>query len=562
MGAMLVAVLLWVAPAHSAKLRVRGSAELDTRAVARAAGTEIRGVLSDDTGRPIGGAQIRVSLHAAPSADLPVPRACRSTTHRQLHHASDVVVVDTDGAGAFCFLLPDATLTGAFRVRFEGDKFFDRLERQVVVGRERRSLGLNFVPEPRVLSLDRSEHAIGVETRVDPPFEAGDIADPIVLRLDLLEGDAVTSLGNVHLAPGDRGSFKALAKTLGAPGPGKLRVRFSGSRGLSSAETVSHVHKTARVTLTLAQDIQAVRSGDDASIRVAASSALGALDSGAIEVLSGDRSLGTALVEKGAAHWQGPIHANAGTIALSIRYLPSAPWWLAAEPLSVPLVVRPPSAWRSLPWLLIALAIGVWVLRGWRRPLRSKRAQLSEELATGRASVEVVATGKAHSGWNGVVLDAHEGTPISGATVCIRVPSFDPSERPVETESDAAGHFELPDCRAGEGAELVTAAPHHTTLRRPVPPAGQVVIRMVSRRRALLGRLVEWAERRGPPYKPGVDPTPGHVAEVAQDQREPAAGAWAREVERAAFGPAPPDAAEEARIRDAEPGAPGGGHGR
>ncbi|HMR09164.1 MAG TPA: hypothetical protein PKA88_25465, partial [Polyangiaceae bacterium] len=65
-----------------------------------------------------------------------------------------------------------------------------------------------------------------------------------------------------------------------------------------------------------------------------------------------------------------------------------------------------------------------------------------------------------------------------------------------------------------------------------------------------------------PPYKPAVDPTPGHVAEVARDQREPAAGAWAREVERAAFGPAPPDAAEEARIRDAEPGAPGGGHGR
>ncbi len=554
--------LLWAQSAGAAKLRVRGSAELDARAVQRNAGTELRGVLSDDTGRPIGGAQIRVSLEAEAGTQLPPPRACRSTTGNQLHHTSNVVVVDTDGAGAFCFLFPNTALTGALRVRFEGDKFFDRLERRVQVGQTRRSLGLAFAPEPRVLSLDRKEHVIHVETRVDPPFERGDSADPIAVSLELLQGPTVTNLAEINLAPGDRGSFTPLVKQLGQPGPAKLRVRFAGNRGLSSAESTTHVHKTARVTVTLAQDVAPVRSGEDAVIRVAASSALGALETGAIEVLSGNRSLGTATVQSGAAVWRGPIFANEGTLLLSVRYLPGAPWWLAAEPISVPIVVRPPSPWRSLPWLLVAVAIGAWVLRGWRRPLRAKRAKESEPLATGRESVEVVAPGKPRSGWNGVVVDAHEGTAIANATVSIRLPSFEAESQSVEACCDAEGAFVLPDCPVGEGAELEAHAVHHTTLRRPVPAPGRVVIRMISRRRAVLARLVAWAERRGPPWKPKADPTPAQVAQTARERRDGATRNWAQNVERAAFGPNPPDAAEEARIRQAEPGASAGGRER
>ncbi|MEZ4226742.1 MAG: hypothetical protein R3B13_37705 [Polyangiaceae bacterium] len=557
-GAML-ATLLCAAPAAAVKLRVRGSTELDVRAVRRDSGVEVRGVLSDDSGRPIGGAQVRVSPPA--NVTLPLPSPCRSTTPENLRHSRDVVVVDTDGAGAFCFLLRDEGLNGELVVRFEGDKFFDRLEQRVKVNSDQRSLGLSFTPEPRVLSLDRAEQILHVETRVDPPFDAADRSDAITLGVQLLEGDEARDLGEINLSPGDRGSLRLKSKTLGAPGSARLRVRFLGSRTLSSAETLTHVHKTARVSLTLAQDVAAVRSGEQAVVRIAASSVHGAVQEGAIEVLAGQRSLGTAPVENGAAVWSGPILANEGSLLLSVRYLPAAPWWLASDPIQVSMEVRPPAPWRSLPWLLGAAAVAAWVLRGWRRPMRpaSKPAPAA---ATGQPSVEVVVAGKARSGWRGAVLDAHEGVAIVGAEVRIVMPSFEGSAPSASTITDEQGRFELPHCNAGEGSELRCDAPLHSSLRRAVPPAGQVVIRMVSRRRALLTRLVDWAKRKGPPYQPEGDPTPAQVAEVAGDRRDEVARRWARDVERAAFGPASPDAAEEARIRQAEPGSEGPGRER
>jgi hypothetical protein len=66
------------------------------------------------------------------------------------------------------------------------------------------------------------------------------------------------------------------------------------------------------------------------------------------------------------------------------------------------------------------------------------------------------------------------------------------------------------------------------------------------RRRALLNRLVQWAERRGKPWiRSNGDPTPAHVAGVAEQESEPQVGRWARAVEQLAYGPNSPDAATE-----------------
>ena len=84
---------------------------------------------------------------------------------------------------------------------------------------------------------------------------------------------------------------------------------------------------------------------------------------------------------------------------------------------------------------------------------------------------------------------------------------------------------------------------------------------LVSRRRALLDRLVGWARREGRPYDAHPEPTPGHVQRMARSGDE--ARAWAEAVERAAYSGDAIDAQREAEVDRLAPGdgsrAPGPG---
>lgn len=68
-----VAAALGTAPAHAAKVRVRGKAFLEARLVPTTNGVEVRGLASDDAGAPLGGATVFVGTSAAPLA-RPVDR--------------------------------------------------------------------------------------------------------------------------------------------------------------------------------------------------------------------------------------------------------------------------------------------------------------------------------------------------------------------------------------------------------------------------------------------------------------------------------------------------------
>jgi hypothetical protein len=75
---------------------------------------------------------------------------------------------------------------------------------------------------------------------------------------------------------------------------------------------------------------------------------------------------------------------------------------------------------------------------------------------------------------------------------------------------------------------------------------GVIELSLISRRRALMDRLVRWAERRGKPWlRPTAEPTPAEIAATASLEAEPDVERWARGLERLAFGPVPPDAASE-----------------
>jgi hypothetical protein len=167
----------------------------------------------------------------------------------------------------------------------------------------------------------------------------------------------------------------------------------------------------------------------------------------------------------------------------------------------------------------------------------------------------VIERGPPRGGWRGRVLDAHDGAPVAGARVAITGPAFGGGGRAATTTTDDEGRFELPhvDGANAEGAQIETTARWHARLARPLPIPGYVAIHLVSRRRALLERLVEWARRRGRPWADAGEPTPGHVVRVAKDRRARDVEGWAKAVERAAYGPEPPDEGAEAEVREREP---------
>jgi hypothetical protein len=81
---------------------------------------------------------------------------------------------------------------------------------------------------------------------------------------------------------------------------------------------------------------------------------------------------------------------------------------------------------------------------------------------------------------------------------------------------------------------------------QPLPPAGELSIALVLRRRELLVRLVGWARKRGRPFDVKPEPTPGHVRRAAADDFQTAR--WADAVERAVFGSEDVDARVEREI--------------
>ncbi len=214
--AVLTIIIVPNAVRAAPKIRVRGASALSARVIPRVSGLEVRGVLKDDSGRPIGQAHVRAQLRTeAGPRRLPAPSACGTTTGRELHAAGDEVVVDTDGAGALCFLLPEPGLSGRLVLSFEGDPLYSRSQSEIDVDSSRRSLSLRFSPEPRVLSLDRAEQSIWVETRVEPPLDSADVVEPVQLELSIAErgGSSHTASVVVRSAPASAPSSESRRPT-------------------------------------------------------------------------------------------------------------------------------------------------------------------------------------------------------------------------------------------------------------------------------------------------------------------------------------------------------------
>jgi hypothetical protein len=144
------------------------------------------------------------------------------------------------------------------------------------------------------------------------------------------------------------------------------------------------------------------------------------------------------------------------------------------------------------------------------------------------------------------------------------VPSFpgsvDATNTGPEAVTNAAGLFTLDPFSLGGKAVLRVRAPWHATIEHALPAPSELSIPMVARRRRLLDRLVAWASREWGPWQGAREPTPGQIAsraKLASDklgaERSAEVEAWARAVERTAFGRAGVDESAEQSVSTLEP---------
>lgn len=533
-----------------ARVRVRGSTRIDATAAPAGTGLIVQGALYEDASRPIPGARLTIGLLARDGSPRRLPRAepCRPPvegTSPEPYRDREEASATTDTAGRFCARWSLDLPEGRLRVAFEDERqLLDPSEKLIEV-EPRSPLQIEFSPVPKSLSLDGTETAVVLTSyaRTDAAFE------PLPLALLWTrEGSPTTSLHERKLLPGETVTLRFPSRMLGGPGPGELVARLGSKE--HTAEARAQVIATTLVTLKVPQNLSLGSSGEGV-LRVQVDSRTGPVSSGSVEALLAGRTLGIAPAFGGQAELNLFLGVGPVSAPVLVRYLPVSPWWIAGPAEPVHLTVAEPSTWWGVGWAAALAAIATWLALAWQRPRRQERRKGSPSATPPvEAAVRWIGFNPETHGWTGTVTDAHEGTPLGQIAVSMELAGGARST----ALTDRNGTFRLePPAPGPGGGQLHAEGPWHSPLNRPAPPPGSLAITLVTRRRTLLGRLVDWSRRRGAPWIAHGDPTPAELARKAEDFGEPGVGNWARAVERAAFGLTAVNQAEETRVRSLEP---------
>lgn len=536
------------------RVQVRGSSRVELRAVGSSTSVRVTGVLRDEIGTPIPQGTVVVSATVGPDVPLMWKRvqACDAEAPgAAAEHAEHPV--QTDANGAFCVEGQLERRNATIRATYSGDALHEGTRAEVKWDAGLQPATLLFAPRPERIDLDAPR--VLVFGRLGVPSGVTAAARQITLEDErgAVVGSALTENdGAVH--------FDIPTSALAGPGIGQLKLRFAGSEELTAAEEIVSVSRTSRVRLS--PDAPEVRGDPSRGIGVAvhAVTSRGSVDGGSVEVLWGNAAVGAARVSGGTARVVATFvpARDVRKTELLLRYVPDAPYFEPGPSSSVSLTVAHSQMWWRLLPVVVAAIVAGWLVRGWRRPRRRASPPDASRERTGEPSVAVVGAARGRSTWSGRVVDAHEGQPIPSARVRVIAPSFADLDVIAEVVTSADGRFEFRVQSSERDLRLRVESAWHTRIERPLPPASDMVVAMVSRRRALIERLVGWARRAGRPWDRTPEPTPGHVARVAYAQRHPREdiGKWARRLEQRAYGPEPVDAAAEQEVVDIEPGGP------
>jgi hypothetical protein len=543
------------------ELRVRGTSELDLVAIARNADVLVRGALTDEVGASLGRATVRLELQDR-GKDVPLiglaPCPGEDTLVRP--DGRSAVNVTTDERGMFCAVWPGRLLEGSFTAKYAGNKFFDASENTAKViaeGDQKAASTLRFDAAPTTLELDKDVHLITVTLRITKADAARMLLpanrhEGLVVKL-LDERNEVVAQTTTR---GDgKARFEVPSSALADPGDGDLRAEFAGDPQLAPAKVSTSVTRTAKVAL---DGPERVKGDPDSGIplEIVVSTLRGAVDGGVVEATADGKPIGVASVSGGRARlvlsFPGGIERK---VPVNVVYSPSAPYFQRGTPLSLDVLATGPHPLRQVGLALLGAALVAWVVVKWRRsPKTEGRDSAIPPPPSGRPEILVLERPSGLRGWKGQVADAHDGYPIANAELRVITVGFDRKHVVASTRSEADGTFSLELGEVPKDARLVVEGELHATYEQPLPAPSILRVALVTRRRALLDRLVRWARARGTPFDSSREPTPGHVRRVASRTGAERVESWATRVEAAAFGPDAVTRDVEAAIVDAEPG--------
>ena len=553
------------------RVHVRGGAELSAIAGAENGQLTLRGELIDDAGAAIAGAPIVVTAAdgARAVARLGPLAPCDGATTRGTRSGDDLVI-DTDERGGFCVTGRAPAEKLSLKLRFRGSRLYDVVEREIPVLADQDRLQraqLRFEPPPETIDLDRDTVTVTAALRIERSelFRATVAGSAQRASLPLVIEDERHARVAEATTGGDGGArFEVKTTTLAGPGAGHLVVRFAGNAVLAKAEDTKPIVRRADASVALAHPIGRADPEDGVPIDVVVTTSRGPVSGGIVEVHRAQASGGTTPESLGAGTVDESGHARvvatfaaAGVakVPLLLRYVPAAPWYRAGPELRAEVEIAGPGVLRRALLAIVVIGAAIWVASGWRRAPRPRvlpGVEGGTPAPSGRAGVQIVASPPDITGWRGTVADAHDGSPIAGAELAIVVPAFQGDGTVARATTDERGAFVLDGAHKSE-ARLVVTSKDHASFEQALPRPSVLRVALVTRRRAVLERLVRWARQRGAPFDGSPEPTPGHVRRAAARASAIEVETWAGRIEQAAYGPARVDESIERDLRAAEP---------
>ena len=545
-------VLLVANTAEAVKVRVRGGSSVKLVALEGNGEVTIRGQVSDDAGASMGRVGIRIeALGPGDKVErMGSPKPCSGDQALgPVRSDGDAYVVTTDERGAFCVRKPGSAAGLRFRAKFIGNNLFEGTDLAISPtpeGEQRAETSIKYDATPSTIDLDRPTSTVSVSLRIDRE-DASRLLSAV--RRDghasVLKDERGEVLGRASTGGDGRARFDVQNASLAGPGNGELVAEFGGSSELAPSRASATV---TRVAATRLEAPEAVTGDPDSGVEIETEVKWhgGDVEGGIVEAVLAGASVGAGKVEKGRARVVVSFAGGAATkVPITLRYVPASPYYLSGPTATVDVRVQGPSAWRQAILAAVGLALAAWIVLKWRRAPKSERTDsVLPPPPSGRPEILVLDRPSGLKGWRGVVADAHDGFPIAHADLRIVVPTFSGRGVLAETKTDSEGTFAL-DVEAPRDARLIVEGELHATYEQPLPSPSVLRVALVTRRRALLDRLVRWARSRGMPYDSSKEPTPGHVRRVAARTGSPQVEAWATKLEHVAFGP-------EAVTRDTE----------
>lgn len=564
--ALLVSGAVSLTVAHARlPVQIRGASRLDADVSLGPTEAIVRGNLQDELGEPLAAMRLKFASisaqRAAASASSPIQvTPCQNFA---LDAAHEQGFVETSSDGRFCARLPRERLSVnvSLQLTFDGSPNYAASSKTIALDDLRASLKLELTPGNPVVDLDRPEFAWVATLQALNP-ENLRASPPLPLELSLVDTEHASAqarvLQRLQLGLGTPTPVPLETRSLGAPGPATIRLTFDGSALYKPFRTEFELERTASVHLSAVQWPRQVTAGERLLVKLQANSVAAVAPAGFVEVTAfGAAPQLFPLLADGTATVPISSPRRPGPGEISIRFQPSRRGWIGTSALRLPIELLAPSKWNAAAWAGLALLVLAWFAWSRRRVDLGFPSPVHHASHKPHARIELLeSTESGGAGWSGVIVDAHEGSTIAGAIIELRAPGFERVETLFSTTSDDAGHFSIPvqDSPKPARCRLEIRAPGYARLGIELPVPGRVKVFLVSVRRAVLERFVDWTKRRGHPYDSRTEPTPDWVAKIAKSKGQHELENWAKSVAIAAFGQQSP---VDSEVPDLQPPAVG-----